>query len=461
VKIVRVAESAVRVSDPEELHIVDPQLTNIASIIDRTPLGIYRTGILIVCFLVVLMDGFDTLTIGFAAPSISLSLGIPVTSFGSVFSAGLLGAVLGACIMGPMADRLGRRRMLAGAVVTFSLVSLLTPHVHDLSGLLICRFLTGLGLGGAIPNVLALSSEYAPQRIRGLLTGILFAGMPAGGVVGAVASAHLMPLFGWPVLFYLGGTIPLLLAAAILCGLPESPQFVLRRPDGQRKMQMIARRIAPDIPINTRFYVDIEEKVHWLPVWHLFEHGRTRPTLLLWIASFMCFAMLIVVVLWTPALLHGAAVDETYAAWVVGLFSLGSLAGTALGGRLIDRFDPYVVLPILFVAAALALGPMGHAVGSVAALGLLAALSGFCLGAASASLLSAAVLIYPSITRATGIGWAIALGRMGQVTAPLIVGALLAAGLPLNWIFLCCAVPALCAAGATILLRWSGFSPAI
>jgi MFS transporter, AAHS family, 4-hydroxybenzoate transporter len=439
---------------------VEQNQTTIASVIERIPRD-HLIRLIGVCFLIVLMDGFDTQAIGFAATAISSSLDVPVAAFGQVFSAGLSGAMLGALILGPLGDRLGRRWILVGAVLAFSLFSLLTPRAPDLFWLLLCRFFTGLGLGGAIPNLLALSSDYAPRRIRGLLTGMLYAAFPLGGAAGAVASAHLLPLFGWPALFYIGGTVPLVLAVVAACALPESLQLLLRRPDGQRIVAATVRRIGLDAPASGTIYIDTEERLDGFPLRHLFSGGRAIATLLLWVACFMCFALLVVLVLWTPALLRENGVGGAQAALVVGLVNLGSVAGTALGGRLVDRFNPSVVLPLLFIAGAFGVGPLGYVTGSVALLGVFAALSGFFLGAGSSGLLGVAVLIYPSVMRATGIGWAMALARMGQVTGPLTIGALLANGLTVDHIFLYCAVPALCAAGAAILLRWSGLCAAL
>src|SRR5258707_2579605 len=376
---------------------MEPRRTSIASVIDQMPLGAYRIGIVVMCFLIVLMDGFDTQAIGFVATDVASSLDIPITAFGLVFSAGLLGAMLGAFVLGPVGDRFGRRWMLIGSAITFATFSFLTPHAANFSSLLHLRFLAGFGLGGAIPNLLALSSEYAPRRIRGLLTGLLFAGFPLGGAIGAVTSAHLLPLFGWPALFYIGGTIPLLLAAVVACAFPEPLQFLIRRPDGQRRVGAIVRRIVPDAPADGTVYVDTEERPSRLPLRQLFADGRAAPTLLLWIAFSMCFTLLIALVLWTPVLLLQAGLSGPQATLIVGLVNLGSVAGTALGGRLVDRFDPCVVLPLLFLAGAFGVASLGYATGSVALLRVFAALSGFSLGAASSGLLGVAVQIYPSM----------------------------------------------------------------
>lgn len=426
---------------------------SIASVIDARPLGGYRLRIFFVCFLIVLMDGFDTQAIGFAAKAMSSSLDIPIALFGQVFSAGLLGAMLGAFLLGPLADRIGRRWLLAGAIVIFALFSLLTPHAPTLPDLLLVRFLAGLGLGGAIPNLLALSAEYTPRPMRGMMTGVLYAGFPLGGALGALASSYIVPHYGWPALFYLGGVLPFALALLVIAALPESLPFLLRRGDSQHAVRAIVARMTGRPAAGDVIYVDTEERVRGLPFRQLLSRGRLAPTLLLWAGFFMCFVLLIVLVLWTPALLRGEGVGEQDAALVVALINLGSVAGTATGGRLVDRFGPYRTLPLLFVLGALSVSPLGYITQSLSSLAIAATLSGFLFGAGSSGLLSLAVHSYPSGMRATGVGWAMALGRMGQVTGPLIVGALLASGFSIKTIFLCSAVPAAIAAAAILLLR--------
>src|SRR5258707_1451816 len=206
---------------------MEPRRTSIASVIDQMPLGPYRIGIVVICFLMILMDGFDTQAIGFVATDIASSLEIPIRAFGPVFSAGLLGAMMGAFVLGPVGDRFGRRWMLVGSAITFAMFSLLTPHAASFSSLLHLRFLAGFGLGGAIPNLLALSSEYTPRRIRGQLIGLLWAGFPLGGAIGAVTGAYLVPRLGWPALFYIGGGDPLPLCVLSRPGCPPPPHFFI------------------------------------------------------------------------------------------------------------------------------------------------------------------------------------------------------------------------------------------
>jgi AAHS family 4-hydroxybenzoate transporter-like MFS transporter len=428
---------------------------SIAALIERLPLGPYRVGIVVICFLIVLMDGFDTQAIGFAALDIASELGMPMTAFGPVFSAGLLGAMAGAFVLGPLGDRFGRKWILVGAVVTFALFSLSTAHVHDLNTLLLLRFLTGFGLGGAIPNLLALCSDYAPRRVQGLLTGILYAGLPLGGATSAATSAYLVPEFGWRALFYVGGVFPLLLAVVIACCLPESLQVLMRRRNGQPRIAAILQRIEPAWKANEFEWTDAQQEQTAFPFMRLFSNGRTAPTLLLWIACFMCFVLLIVLVLWTPALLRQAGVSGSQASLIVGLVNLGSVAGTALGGRLVDRYGPTPVLPLLFTAGVFSVAAFGLVTNNVVWLAVFATLSGFMLGGGSSGLLSVAILIYPSEMRATGVGWAMALGRMGQVTGPLVIGALISNGLAVSSIFLSCAIPAATAAVAAALLQWT------
>ncbi len=385
---------------------------SLESIIDQTPLGAYRIGIVIICLLIVMMDGFDTQAIGFAAAAISSARSIPVADLGRLFSSGLLGSATGAFVLGPLGDRLGRRRMLILSVLLFSIFSFSLPHLTSFPQLMACRALTGLGLGGALPNLLALCAEYTPRPMRGVVTGVLFAGFPCGGVAGALVSAHIAPTFGWQSIFYIGGLAPLLLAVFVMLYVPHSLQSLLLRRDGQRRVAAIAARIKPasqpDAPVE---YVDTSEQQLRVSLLQVLRAGGPLPTFLLWCSSFMCFTVLIVVGLWTAVLLRQQGVGEAAAAMIVGAFNFGSVIGTGLGGRLLDRYRADVVLPLTFLAGAICVSLLGKTGGSEYALMTLAILSGGFVGSCSAQLLGLAVLIYPRAIRASGIGWVVATGR--------------------------------------------------
>jgi MFS transporter, AAHS family, 4-hydroxybenzoate transporter len=426
---------------------------SIESIINHKPLGPYRIAIVAICFLIVLTDGFDTQAIGFAALAISKSLHIPISDFGVVFSAGLFGSATGALLLGPLGDRIGRRRALVISIATFSTYTLVLPHLKYLPEICICRFVTGLGLGGALPNLIAFCAEYTPRSMRGVVTGVLFAGFPSGGVIGALVGAHFLPVFGWTPIFYIGGSVPLLLAFLVMFTVPEPLEFVLQRRNGQRQVAEIARRIAPWIPPAVpTVYVDNSQTDRNLPLLQVFSTGGGLPTLMLWCSSFMCFAILIVLALWTPSLLREQGVDEVRAALVVVLFNLGSIAGTGIGGTLLDRFPPRVGLPVTFIAGALCVTLIGHVSGAFPLLALFATLTGAFIGAGSAGLLGLSVLVYPSAMRAAGIGWVMAAGRLGQIFGPMAIGAFLAEGISVDRTFLFIGVSAIFAAIAALLL---------
>ena len=194
---------------------------DVAAVIDRVPLGRLQWITIVLCGLVAILDGFDTQAIAFVAPLIARDMQLEMSAFGPVFGAGLLGLTVGALAFGPAADRWGRKPIIILSTLVFGLFALLTPAVHSLNALMIMRFLTGLGLGGAMPNIIALTSEYSPAGKRATLVTLMFCGFPLGAVLGGLISAQLMAKFGWPVVFYLGGVLPLALLPFLLLWLPE------------------------------------------------------------------------------------------------------------------------------------------------------------------------------------------------------------------------------------------------
>jgi MFS transporter, AAHS family, 4-hydroxybenzoate transporter len=400
---------------------------DVTALIDRGGIGGFQLRIVVLCALVALLDGADTTSIAIAAAAIASKLGVPMSDFGLIFAAGTLGAMLGAMAFGLLADRFGRKRLLLIATVTFGVFTLLTAHADTYGHLMACRLLAGIGLGGATPCFLALASEYVPSRMRGSAVAALWAAFPLGIMLGGFLNSYLVAAFGWESIFYVGGTLPILVAAILALALPESLQFLILRRGDAAKATAIVSRLAPGAAEITVRLAVTSEQVPGVPVMQLFAEGRAATTVLLWVPFFMAFGGLAVVVFFTPSLLRSAGVPQAASAGALvnGFHGLGSLVGMAVAGRLIDRYGPSLTLGTGLALGAVCIVLLGFGVGTVALAAMATALVGLFLGIAGSGSIAIAALIYPTAIRATGIGWGIGMGRCGQVVLPLIASWLL------------------------------------
>jgi MFS transporter, AAHS family, 4-hydroxybenzoate transporter len=404
------------------------QDVNIAQFIDSRPLTRFQIGIVLCCALVNALDGLDTQSIGVAAPFIAKGLGMQLSHFGLVFSITLFGAVLGAAGFGPLADRVGRKILLVVAALIFGVFTLLTALSDSVPELMGFRFLAGLGLGGATPCFIAMTSEYVPSRLRSTLVTVMWAAFPLGGMIGGFLNSSIIAALGWRAIFYIGGTLPLCLAAVLIWYLPESIKFMLtRRNDPAAVNKIVARFGPPLVAPGTRFFVH-EESLPGLPIRHLFTEGRALGTLLLWVPFFMGFGVLTVAVLWTPTLLHLNGISPSATAFVVAFNGLGAFFGQSTAGRLIERFGIIPVLVPAFVLGAAATVGLGYGADSVALAATFIGLNGLFVGLGTAGAIALSTVIYPTAIRSTGVGMGMAMGRLGQVVGPLIAGALLSDG---------------------------------
>lgn len=430
---------------------------DVGTLIDDSVLSGFQVRVLILCGLVAVLDGIDTFSVGVAAPSIAAGLSVPLNSFGSVFSAALFGATLGAFSFGPLADRFGRKTMLVVAVLTFAVFTFMTALAWSFPSLLAIRFLSGIGLGGATPCFLALASEYAPLRVRAMVTSALWAGFPLGGMIGGLLNAWLIQAFDWKAMFYVGGIAPFVVALLVAALVPESLRYLISAGAAPARLAHLVRRLAPDrvsgIDAGADFVVR-EARVPGVPAARLFTQGRAWGTPLLWVPFFMAFGVLAIVVLWTPALLRQAGMTASEASLVVAFHGLGGFLGMAAAGWLLQRLGTTVLVPAFLVGATCtaALGMVGT---SVVLASVFDGLIGVFIGIGASGLIAFSSLVYPTAMRSTGIGWAMGMGRLGQVAAPLIAGALLQAGLSVDRIFLVVAAAPLVAAAFVPVASWA------
>lgn len=373
------------------------------------------------CFIVALIEGFDLQAAGIAAPHIAAEFGLTAVQLGWFFSVGLIGLLPGALCGGWLADRLGRKEVLIAAVLLFGIFSLLTAQAGSYSTLLLARLATGLGLGAALPILIALSSEVADAGLKSTAVSLTYCGVPLGGACAALAGV--LGIGGdWRLIFYLGGILPILIAGLLVMFLSVTPAV---RCDGSGGRGS--------------------------PVAGLFAHGLTTPTLLVWASSFFTLAVLYMLLNWLPSLLVTLGYDPVQASYVQILFNLGGAAGSVLTGRLMDRASPILVVLCTYLGMLVALAAIGL-VQRYDLLLLAGAAAGFCAIGGQLVLYALAPMLYPAAIRATGVGATVAVGRLGSMAGPLVAGQVLALGLGSGAVLFAAAPGLLFSAGAALAL---------
>lgn len=427
----------------------------VADWIDARPIGPRQWGIVALCGAVALLDGLDLQAIGLAAPAMGSALGIAPKDFGPVFSAALAGLAIGAFALGPVADRLGRKGVLVAATLLFGLATLATARAGGVGDLLATRFLAGLGLGGAMPSFISLASEYIPRPKRAAAVGLLWAGFPLGGVMGGLLGSRIIPAYGWPSIFLVGGALPVAVAVVLLAALPESASFMVARRYPAARVARTLRRVFPDFPGDgaPRFTVDRGAAAPRAAARDLFAGGRGFGTLLLWVSFFFAFLSLVTNSSWSPILLKGLGVPPETTAVALAGYNFGSLFGSAAAGALVARFGPARVLPLALALGAASYAAVGWSAPSVAGITAAEALFGLTMGCASSGLIALSAVFYPVAVRSTGVGWATAVGRVGSFAGPLAVGLLVGAHWSVAAVFAVVAAAVLIGAAASLGLR--------
>lgn len=426
---------------------------NVTRLIDEGRVTPFQIVTIILCALVNLLDGIDTQSIGVAAPFIADALGIKIANFGPIFSAALVGATIGAASFGPLADRLGRKTLLIIATVLIGIFTILTATATSVPMLMTFRLLAGLGLGGATPCFIAMTSEYAPARLRAAIVTLMWSAFPFGGMIGGLLNSYLLTRMGWQAIFYIGGVAPLVIAIVLFFYLPESIKFLLtRRSDTNAIRKIVARFRLPRVREDSNFVIE-EKKLPGAPIRHLFSEGRMLGTLLLWVPFFMGFGLLTVVTLWTPALLRLNGISPANTAFVIAFNGLGAFIGQSTAGRLMERFGILLVLfPAFLLGTAATIG-LGYGASSVALASIFIGLVGLFMGLGTAGAIALSALIYPTPIRSTGVGWGMAMGRFGQIVGPLVAGTLLGAGWTADKIMIVIACAGLIAAIFVLFFR--------
>ncbi len=445
----------------------DRRLVDVAAVIDAAPLSGWQIRVFVLCALISMLDGFDLQIAGSLAPMLAPALHLPPSAFGAIFAAGFFGIMVGSLAMGEIADRVGRKWVVVAAMLVCGGFTLAVPLLHGagllgFGSLLACRFLGGLGIGGVMPNVLALTAEYAPQRSRALIINTMYCGVPLGSVLVGITTAAFAARAGWPVIFALGGVLPLLLALLSVVLLPESARYLVSRGAPPRRIAGLLRRMLPDVATQAGAVFVIGERQGRPSLAALLAEGRAPATLLLWAVMFCNLLIVVFVLSWLPAVMRQAGLDLRVAVLLAALFSAGGIAGSVIIGRLIDRLGSTAVLVGTYLVSAVAVAAYGLVGDTVPALYVVTLLAGAGVIGAQSGINAFAATLYPTSMRATGLGWALGIGRLGSIVGPALGGVMLARHWTVTQIFFAAAAPAVLAAVAMLAVprRAPGRAPA-
>ena len=385
------------------------------------PRGRFQWVALSLCAATMLVEGYDAQLMGYVVPGIARDWGVAPGSLTPAIAAGLVGMMLGGFLIAPLADSYGRRRVVLYSVIAFAILTIATAFVETLPALIVLRLLTGFGLGGAMPNAIAITAEFSPNAKRASAVAAMFSSYSIGAGFGGIIAAWLIPIYGWGSVLVFCGGMALLLWPVLIAAMPES--YV---PKGAAK---------PKIPVG-----------------RLFSEGRARITILFWIIFFAGLMEIFFLTSWLPTTIAAQGVSESYAVIATAVVQFAGVAAAFAMGPLVDRYGPQRVLPIAYVIAALCVAGIGLAGSAVAF--TIAMAFGIGIGTVGAQNCNngVAAKFYPTSIRATGVGWALAVGRIGSIVGPVVGGILLSTHVDIRTIFLVAAIPPLVGTAAYLAM---------
>ena len=427
---------------------------HVSSIVDGKKVGAFQYHVVALRGLVMLLDGFDTQAISYMAPLMAAEWSLSREVVAAIFSSALAGLMVGYLALSPLSDRIGHRKVLLVSTAMFALLTLATALARNATDVIALRFLTGIGLGAAIPSAVALTGEYSPRRFRASFVLAIYCGFSLGFVVAGAAAAVLLPVYGWRSLLLVGGLAPIALTAALSVSLPESIDFLVRTGADRGRIWRLLCRVDPRLmrtPQTGAFTTDAHVRGLFSGV---VESGRRAGTALLWFVFIINLAEFYALQSWLPTVLTRLDYAIADVALVTSLTTTGGIVAAFVVGPAMDRIGSYAPLVLVYAAGALFVALTGATLASARWMLLTVAFfAGFCVSGGQKSLIALAAVFYPAPVRSTGVGWALGIGRIGGIAGPLLFGMLLGRAAPAG-AFYAAAVPMLFAAAAVAIMGW-------
>ena len=420
----------------------------VEEVIDKAKISPFHWRILFWCTLIIIFDGYDLVIYGVVLPILMQQWQLDPVTAGALGSTALFGMMIGAMLLGTLSDRFGRKKMIVLCIVLFSGFTALNGFAQTPLQFGVMRFIAGLGIGGVMPNVVALMSEYSPRRIRSTLVAVMFSGYAIGGMLSAVLGIWIVPQFGWQVMFYLA-VIPLLLLPLIWTQLPDSVAFLVRQGKIAEARKVLAALTGKPLPDDAELAVHQPQKTEQ-SLAALFSNNRALSTLMFFQAFFMCLLMVYGLGSWLPKLMTMAGYGFGSSLMFLLFLNIGGIIGAIGGGWLSDRFHPRPVLMLFFTLAAVSLALLGFK-SHVAVLYFLVTVAGATTIGSQILLYAYVAQFYPTAIRSPALGWSSGVGRIGAILGPVLGGALLAMQLSHQMNFLAFVVPGALAVIAIML----------
>jgi MFS transporter, AAHS family, 4-hydroxybenzoate transporter len=417
-------------------------VVDVERLIDEKKISAFHVGVIFMCFLVVMVDGFDITVAAFAAPGLIKAFHVAPKVLGALFSAALFAGLIGTPVFGFLADRFGRKKVMLWGCVFFGLFTLASVWAQNFQQMILLRFIAGIGVAGVMPTSVAYVSEFAPRRLRATVVSIMFCGSPIGGALTGLVAAKFMHVYTWKVLFVVAGLSPIALAAILAFLLPESIHYLVLRPLRREHLVGILRRFEPALSLgtDTTFTGGRHQTAKPMPTAALFRGRLAILTPLVWLTNFLSLMTFYFANSWLPTLLQHSAIGPQGAAVATSVFIFAGVAAALLIMRPIDKLG-FLPVPILFALGIPALVSVGLPGLGAQPLWAIVLMAGFCLYGVQFGVIAAEGPLFPPPVRGRGVGFCFAAARVGATIGPIVGGYLIEMKLPQQQLFMIAAIP--------------------
>jgi AAHS family benzoate transporter-like MFS transporter len=433
---------------------IELNVVNITPIIDNAKFQNIHRLTIFWCAYIIIFDGYDLAVLGVILPKLMADWGLTATQAGLLGSYTLIGMMVGALSLGSLSDKIGKKKVITLCVITFSLFTFLCGFTVNANQFGWCRFIAGIGLGGVMPNVTALTSEYSPKNRRSLMVGLMFSGYSIGGMWAAILGIYLIPLLGWQSIFYVA-IFPILFLPWMLKHLPESAAFLIKTKQNER-LKSALEKIDPNYihQPGTEFVSQsaLGAGPVKMAIGDLFAGGRLLSTLMIWLVFFMSLYVIYGMTSWLPKLMLQAGYPLGSSLMFLFTLHFGTIAGALSSCWLMDKVSGRTVLIGYFLLGSVTIALLG-AQSSMSLLYLLLLIAGASTIGTQIAMTSYVARFYPSTMTSTGLGWGLGIGRIGAILGPFAGGLLIDMELTLQQNFMAFALPSLLAAGCMFFVN--------